>query len=249
MDREFYAGNRRRLYELLKPNSMLVIFSGEELRKSADANYLFYTDRNFVYLTGIHQKQSILLALKTEGGEVRERLYLLPKNMMEERWTGKRLSREEAEAFSGVSDIRSLESFRQELHFLASKGPYETLYLDTYKENSDDIDRPSHKLLRDVRKNYPHLAIGNANRLLRKLRTIKQPCEIEALRKAEQITKDGILAMMRASKPGMYEWRSLTGPSASTVPRALASSPSFPQETTISASITMPTPARPRTEI
>ena len=43
--------------------------------------------------------------------------------------------------------------------------------------------------------------------MVRKLRTIKQPCEIEALRKAEEITKEGILAMMLASKPGMYEYQ------------------------------------------
>ena len=43
--------------------------------------------------------------------------------------------------------------------------------------------------------------------ILRKLRTIKQPCEIEAIRKAEAITKEGILAMMKISRPGLYEYQ------------------------------------------
>ena len=47
----------------------------------------------------------------------------------------------------------------------------------------------------------------NANALIRKLRLIKTPEEIEATRKAENITRAGILAMMHASKPGMYEYQ------------------------------------------
>ncbi|MCD7756020.1 MAG: M24 family metallopeptidase [Firmicutes bacterium] len=45
------------------------------------------------------------------------------------------------------------------------------------------------------------------NILLRELRTIKQPCEIEALRKAEQITGESIRAMMKLSRPGLYEYQ------------------------------------------
>ena len=70
-----------------------------------------------------------------------------------------------------------------------------------------DLDRPTHKLLTRVQRDYPYLQIENANRLVRKLRLIKQPCEIEAIRKAEVITGEGILAMMKASKPGMYEYQ------------------------------------------
>lgn len=41
MDKTFHAGNRSRLYAMLDPGSLLVLFAGNELRKSADANYLF----------------------------------------------------------------------------------------------------------------------------------------------------------------------------------------------------------------
>lgn len=53
----------------------------------------------------------------------------------------------------------------------------------------------------------PYLQLGNANILVRELRLIKKPCEIEALKKAEEITKAGILAMMKHSRPGMYEYQ------------------------------------------
>lgn len=207
MDMIFHMGNRSRLYEQIKPGALLVLFSGTELRRSADAYYPFYADRNFVYLTGIQQKSSVLLAEKDAAGSVRERLYLLPKDMMAERWTGKRLNGQEAGVLSAVADVRSTDDFESDFNELIAVGKYDTVYLDLYKQAPEDIDRPAHSFYKELRRKYPPLAIENVNPCIRRLRTIKQPCEIEALRRAEEITKAGILAMMRASKPGMYEYQ------------------------------------------
>ena len=64
MDRSFYSRNRERLAERLKPGTLAVFFSGEEIRKTNDEYYPFFADRDFVYLTGIEQKQSVLLIMK-----------------------------------------------------------------------------------------------------------------------------------------------------------------------------------------
>ena len=201
MNKEFFAGNRSRFLAAMEPGTIAAFFSDKEIRKSADANYLFYADRNFVYLTGIEQKESALLMGKNTQGDTWERLYLLPKDLMAERWTGRRLNGEEAYALSGVADVRSTEVFREELAKLLKE--YQGLYLDLYKNNPSDIDRPAHTLARELE----GLTILEGNPIVRRLRTIKQPCEIEALRKAEEITREGILAMMRASRPGMYEYQ------------------------------------------
>ena len=166
MNKEYHTGNRKRLYEGLKSNSLLVLFSGTELRTTNDEYYPFYTDRNFYYLTGLDSKEFVLLAMKDSSGSVEERIYILPPDPMQERWTGVRIKPAEA-----------------------------------------DIDRPAHRFLRRAQSEYPFLRIENANILIRRLRTIKQPCEIEAIRKAETITRDGIVAMMKASRPGMYEYQ------------------------------------------
>ena len=68
----------------------------------------------------------------------------------------------------------------------------------------------SHRCLAQARSEglSPISHVGNAEDILiRSLRLIKQPCEIEALRRAEAITREGILAMMRASRPGKYEYQ------------------------------------------
>lgn len=205
--RDFYMENRQKLYAMLEPGSIFLLFSGVEIRKTNDEYYPFFAERNFVYLTGMEQKESILLVTKDTSGAVRERLYLLPGDAMAERWTGRRLKNEEAEALSGIRDIRPTTLFAGEMHHLAVSGTYGNLYLDLFRCSPEDIDRPAHFFLKKAQKEYPFLAVKNANILLRRLRTIKQPCEIEALRQAEKITGEGILAMMKASRPGMFEYQ------------------------------------------
>ncbi len=199
MDTSFYMGNRQRLAALMQPNSAALVFSGNELHRSADAYHLFSADRNFAYLTGIGQKKSVLLLTTDASGRLRERLYLLPKDPMAERWTGRRLNREEAEQISGIADVRSTEDFDADFNALE----FDSLYLDLFKNDPADQDRPAHLFA----KAHSDLRMESLEPMMRRLRTRKQKCEIDALRKAEEITKTGILAMMRASRPGMYEYQ------------------------------------------
>lgn len=207
MDRIYHFGNRERLYKMMKPNSLLTLFSGEEICKTNDENYIFFADRSFYYLTGLDGKQSVLLAIKDGEGSVTERAYILPPDAYAERWTGRRIKPTEAEEKSGVKDIRFVSAFENDFHRLATSGSYENLYLDLFRVSPTDIDRPAHRFLRAAQREYPYLKVENANPLIRRLRTIKQPCEIEAIRRAERITGDGIMAMMKASRPGMYEYQ------------------------------------------
>lgn len=59
----------------MKENSLLVLFSGTELRKTNDEYYPFYAERNFVYLTGLSGKESVLLIWKDGAGTSGERVY------------------------------------------------------------------------------------------------------------------------------------------------------------------------------
>ncbi len=214
MDKSFHMGNRERLYAAMKPASLLVMFSGEDIRKTNDEYWPFFTDRNFYYLTGLDSHDFALLAIKDASGAVSERIYILPPDLMAERWTGRRIKPAEAEALSGIRDVRFIDRFEDDLHALCAGGHYSAgasdfgqIYLDLFRVSPRDIDRPAHKLLRRIQAEYPYLTVENANAILRKLRLIKQPCEIAAIREAEKVTGEGILAMMKASRPGMYEYQ------------------------------------------
>ena len=214
MDKSFHTGNRQRLYAAMKPASLLVMFSGEDIRKTNDEYWPFFTDRNFYYLTGLDSHDFALLAIKDASGKVEERIYILPPDLMAERWTGRRIKPAEAEAISGIRDVRFAAQFEGDFHAQCAGGHYSAgtsdfgqVYLDLFRVSPKDIDRPAHKLLRRIQAEYPYLAIENVGAILRRLRLIKQPCEIAAIREAEKITGEGILAMMKASRPGMYEYQ------------------------------------------
>ncbi len=214
MEASFYKQNRTRLYDMMEPASMLLIFSGEEVRKTNDEYYPFYASRHFVYLTGLDCKQAALMAVKDDHGDVEERLYLLEPDFMAERWTGRRVSPEEAREKSGVMNIKGSAALKNDIHTMCAGGHYSTrttflkkVYLDLYRADPSDRDQPAHAFLRTLQKEYPFLAVGNADRLIRRLRLLKAPCEIEAVRQAEVITGEAITAMMKASRPGMYEYQ------------------------------------------
>ena len=206
MNKSFFEENRNSMYRMLPAGSLLAVFSGTEVIKTNDEYYPFFADRNFVYLTGLTCKEAILLASKDSDGSVSERLYILPPDPYAERWTGVRVKPDEAEAVSGIRDIRSTEAFIADFRKLAWSGNYGMLYLDLYKSDDSDRDRAQHEFKHYVHHNLPFLLFGNSDPLFRKLRLYKKPCEIEALRTGEKITGEGILAMMKTSEPEKPEY-------------------------------------------
>ena len=206
MNREFFEGNRKALYEKLEAGSLLVMFSGHAPRKTNDEDYPYFTNRNFLYLTGIEQANTILTAYVEDGG-YKEKLYILPPDLIAERWTGRRIKAAEAEERCGVKDYSYTDRFETEFGYLVEGKNVKTIYLDFDSAYLCDGGNEAHQFARKLQKDRPYLTIKDVHSTLKVLRTIKKPCEIEAMRKAEIITGAGIEAMMRASKPGMWEYQ------------------------------------------
>ncbi|MEG0020150.1 MAG: Xaa-Pro peptidase family protein [Oscillospiraceae bacterium] len=206
MESSFYKQNREKLYATLENKTVVVVFSGKEIIKTADENMPFFASRNFVYLTGIDRKEFVLVAQKAYD-RVQESIFILPKDAHLERWTGTRLSAQEVRELSGIEDVHSAEEFEKYFENIIKSGGFERVALDLYKNNSADRDSEEFTFCKKLRKQYPYLRVENILPQLRKQRTIKQPCEIDATRKAAVVTKAGIEAMMKASKPGMYEYQ------------------------------------------
>ncbi|MDO4562474.1 MAG: aminopeptidase P N-terminal domain-containing protein [Clostridia bacterium] len=205
MDTLFYQGNRAELYKALKPGDTVILFSGTAPRKTADENYPFFASRNFVYLTGIAREDLIFTAQITEGS-VKEILFILPPDLLAERWTGSRIKADEASQISGIKEFCYTSAFDEFFKNLCEKNGG-TLYMDFDKRFETEPDNETYILAKKVSKLYPYMKMRNIHGYIAEIRTIKKPCEIEAMRKAELITRDGILAMMRASKPDMYEYQ------------------------------------------
>jgi Xaa-Pro aminopeptidase len=90
----------------------MLFFSGESVRKSADESFPFFTNRNFLYLTGIQQEGSALL-LQKEDGLLRERLFASRPDLEQEIWTGRRFTDEEISEISGVEEVEDFKEDNQ----------------------------------------------------------------------------------------------------------------------------------------
>ena len=74
-----FALRRNKLLERMKEGSAAIVFAGALKVTSEDEYYPFVTNRNFYYLTGIEQENSILLLIKGIG-ENKEYLFIDPFN-------------------------------------------------------------------------------------------------------------------------------------------------------------------------
>ena len=186
-------------------NEAMLFFSGESVRKTADENFPFFTNRYFLYLTGIKQEQSALL-LQKRGDLVSECLFVTQPDFEREIWTGRRFTEEEINEISGVEGIEDIDNLNQTVNELLSFRNITTLWLcfdALAPERSFDIER---EFAKHIQSRHPHIVIKNSYPLLARMRKIKAPEEIDAIRKAMQITDAGIRRLMHVAKPGMMEY-------------------------------------------
>jgi Xaa-Pro aminopeptidase len=201
MQSSFFKGNRRELYARLGGSAVVIVGSGDVYRKTNDQYFLHYTDRNFLYLTGIEQENATLLAL----GET-ETLFIPPPDMLAERWNGERVKSKDATDISGIENIKYEGEFAAALDRALQSGNYEAVYLPLVKFKAGEPDSLAFRMAKYIRDRFPHITIKDLMPHIKALRLIKKPCEIEAMREAQKITREGILAMMRAAKPGIKEY-------------------------------------------
>ncbi|MGN1409286.1 MAG: aminopeptidase P N-terminal domain-containing protein, partial [Eubacteriales bacterium] len=204
MEASFYKNNRAKLEKYLEDGSIVLSFSGFAPRKRADEDYPFCADRNFVYLTGISRDAGLILAMKKTGGEVEEKLFLLPADMLKERWTGRRTKADEAETISGITDIAYTADFED--YFRNAMREVSTVYLDIDGTREVRDYTEAHRFAEKVREEYPGKKVENIRPALAEIRTIKEDCEITAMREAVRITGEGIKAMMHGVRDGMKEY-------------------------------------------
>ena len=205
MDKNFYCENRRRLAAHMLKNDAMLFFSGESQRKTADENFPFFANRNFLYLTGIKQEQSALL-LQKKDELVSECLFVAKPDLEREVWTGRRLTEAEIQETSGVEGVDDINSLQRIVDHLLSSRDVMTLWLcfdSLTPEHAYDLER---EFAKKIQKRHPHVLIRNSYPLLAGMRMIKAPEEIDAIRKAMQITDAGIRRLMRVAKPNMREY-------------------------------------------
>lgn len=200
---------REKLFEKMKENSALLVFSGVAKLASEDECYPFLSNRHFFYLTKIEQDHCALLLIKGIG-ERKTYLFMDEYNELKEKWTGKRLTFEAAEAISSIRGIFSMNSLDGMLDLVLAKennqyGNISTLYIDLSPELKIGDSLSTIEFEKQIKEKYPYLETESAYPLIRDLRMIKSEEEIENIVEAIGVTNTGICQLMIALKPGLRE--------------------------------------------
>ena len=210
---EIYLQRRKALLETKEGPCMICIFSGNAPMKSLDSSYPFYVDRNFFYLTGIDRENMILMLRKAPDGTTSEALYIEPYDEVLAKWVGGRMKADEATEISGIRAVRNVEDFNGDLNsgINVSRGMGKlTVWLDLWRHRQDQADTPAHTLAARLQKRYPAVGIEDIFGDMAAMRAIKSDSEIAEMRKAQEATKNAIVAMLRHAKAGINE-RELEG--------------------------------------
>ncbi len=213
MTANFYKSSRQRLFEKLNEGSMVFLYSGIAPIKSNDDNmYPFPVNRNFYYLTGIDEPNVWLTLAKTDSGAL-EKLFIGQPDEERIKWNGKMLTREEAMEKSGLSADNILYSQDMDRTVAGQLSASRRLagitaaYFSLDRLSMNAAPTPAEQYAAMLREKFPALEIKNALPLLASLRAIKQPEEIDCIRRAGDVTIAALRHMLQSAKPGEYEYQ------------------------------------------
>lgn len=205
-----FANRREKLLAQMDENSVCLLFSGVPKIINEDAFYDFVGNTNFRYLTGIEQDNSMLLLIKSVTGN-HVYLFVDEYNEVKEKWTGKRLTFDEARHISGVENVNSTSTLDSMLSLAVAKednqyGAIRTLYLDLSPEIKIRQATSTNDLAKAIQAKYDYLRVKDIYDSIVNLRMVKSEYEVDCIREAIKITNQGINNLIVNLKVGQFEY-------------------------------------------
>ncbi len=207
IDSGLFEFNRDRFRKLLKPGSLALIHSNDQMPYSSDQFFPFRQHPDFFYLTGIDQEKSILMLFPdSPNPALREVLFLLETNEHIAVWEGHKYTKDEAAAASGIETVHWLGSFDTMLKEAMAYA--ENVYLSTLENPrySGEGESRNMRFVRDLQTRFPLHAYQRATPLITRLRLTKSDLELEVMKEAIDITASAVRRVMGFVRPGVAEY-------------------------------------------
>ena len=207
LDPAIFIQNRKNFVARMDKNAIAIFNSNDELPSNGDALHKFKQNSDLYWLTGIDQEDTmVILFPNNPDPKFREVLVLVRPNEMKEKWDGKRLRAEEAKKISGISTILWLDSLEAVLQGWIHLA--DTIYLNTNENDRKGSLVPvrDYRYAENMKKRYPLHQYKRSARILKDLRAIKSPQEVEVMQKAIDITQVTFERLLKFIKPGVMEY-------------------------------------------
>jgi Xaa-Pro aminopeptidase len=216
-DKAEYAGRRAKFMEKI-PDGVAVILGAQPLT----SYHHYYQNNDFLYLCGVEIPNSVLVI----DGVQKQTILLYTANERSLRNEG--LSTDilkDPPGVTGVDRVLPIEELTNFLGRLAGQTkviytPFEpeelmrecSLEKFRYLQRSMILNPWDGRQTREgqfvnlLRQKFPNVEVRDCSPFIWELRTIKSPAEIEAMRRAARIGVKAISEVMKATRPGMYEY-------------------------------------------
>ena len=207
LDPQLFVTNRNRFIDRMKPNSIAIFVSNDEVPSNGDALHPFKQNTDLYWLSGITQEDSMVILFPDNPDPLfREVLVLVRPNELKEKWDGKRLRRDEATAMSGIQTIVWLDTIDALLQTWIHLA--DIIYLDSNENDrkASLVRTRDYRFVDEMKNRYPLHQYERAARVMKELRGIKTEYEIAVTRRAIEITGNAFNRLLKFIRPGVMEY-------------------------------------------
>jgi Xaa-Pro aminopeptidase len=191
----------------MKANSLAVFNSNDIYPISADSTMPFQQHRDIYYLSGVDQEESVLVLFPDcPNKNHRELLFLKETNDHIAVWEGEKLTKLRAFEVSGIKTVYWLKDLNKVMAELMAQS--DTVHINTneHYRASTETETREDRFTKWLLKKYPAHKVEKSNPILQRLRSIKDPIELDLLQKACNITEKGMRRVLKFVKPGVSEY-------------------------------------------
>jgi len=199
--KEIYQKRRLALSQQMQ-EGIAIIPTAPERTRNSDVPFPHRPDSHFYYLTGFSEPEAVLVVIA--GERPKSMLFCRERNSKEEVWTGRRLGPDGAKKELGFDETHPIKLLDRKIPTLLT-GQH-SLYFRIGKDNAWDTRVVGWiKEARGKKMAYASSDIKDVDMILNEMRVVKQPEEIEVMRRAAEISAKAHRRAMRVCRPGMIE--------------------------------------------
>jgi len=202
-----FQQNRKRFTQQMLPNSIAIFNSNDEMPTNGDQFHRFWQNSDLYWLCGIEQENTMVILFPNNPDPMyREVLVLVRPNELKEKWDGKRLRTKEAKTISGIPTIVWLDSLDALLQSWIHTADH--IYINTNENDrkAAHIETRDYRYAKTLQQQYPAHQYHRSAKILKQLRAIKTPLEIEVIQQAINITEKTLKKVLAFIKPGVWEY-------------------------------------------
>ncbi len=200
-----FEARRQRLLEAMGPDSVLLLLGAGLATRSADTHFPFRQDSDFHYVTGFDHPNAAAL-LRTDGGPGFT-LFVEPRDPDAETWTGFRPGVEGARSDFGADEAHPISELADHLTKLLGKARriHHVLGRDSAIDRTL-VDTIESMRLRSRAGLVPPAEIVDPRSILHEMRLLKEPGELDIMRRAAAISHEAHGAGAARMRPGVFEY-------------------------------------------